>query len=1710
MKKGIKKVARTIALILLLFATGQAWATAPTPTVVWRNNLGESYTVGGVQYAIAYNNGSLGSDGNITTANGYNLGATIDLSAISGLKNVSVLVKYSGLSLAASRQYGIAFAAIKDSSNYEAGAYVKEGSATDLYSWAQPLNANEYTPSAFSPTREVLTDSGYMLFSYSAATGMRAYMGATIAGLTGGESTYSHEDVNVISLSIGGPAQKRAMDSSGMVIEEVALFVDQYLSNTDVADFEFPTVTTASETELTMTQLNTKTAALGANEVLYFTSENPVVTRDVDASAATQTFLKSANWCGTVWLKDWVKENIDFTGLYNSNSTIRLTSVVAWFSSGNKKYDTTIELVDGSGTNPNAFRISDAYSATVYIKKLKGNGTLLAEKRSGGGTPSFYLQIGDVSGFSGAITVNDKCVVLGNTNPSSFSDGTIFVPSGTTVSPQATLTAKNGFTINGTLNVTSSGGAILVTSASEALPAVKGSGTVTYTGVLPNYGTGWWSSDDWTGTVWLKDYTVTDFQPNLYGNLSSTLKLSGVSGSFAETHTCNVPVELSNSGYSYGLNVTGGSPRDAEHPDRIIQFAKLKGDGAFWTAAGSSVGTILFQVLDWSQYTGSLAFPKQIIVLGDSVPTVATENTAGTIYICSGKEATINSSVNWRADGHVVVNGTLKVNSMSRFSSYTSNVQVNAGGVLELTSAGSVSETGTSTWDILTGNGTLKYNGTGYRTMPYYKSGNTVKYPATTLTLENAQAGGGLVIHTSGVTIGSLSGSEHLRSDWSGATYASPTHTLIIKQGKDTTWSGIFNESEDRLASVTVDPCGETVGTLTIAGDQIAQNASVSDSDWKKRHTEALIVNGSVNLTGKWVGNTTVNGQFGGIGTISGDLSFASDSTFKVWATDADGLIATGALTLPESGKVTVDVSPLTIGAAESTTLLTVSSGVNLNKLELSGAESHMLAASGSTTLNLVPIAATITRGDGSPVENFASANAALERLSALKVAGSDLDAYATIIIGSTTYTAEQLAAYDIVYNSSDGRYVIAEAKIDTTLYPTIEAAIADADESDTVELVRNISRNEVAVNTDIAFSEGDYNFTGTFTGNGTLIMTAMPNAISTASLWAEGWKGTLWLKNVTLPVKTTGANTGKPDVNIARFGNANSTLRLTGCSGGFNTDYTYNESNHKFLGTVDLMDDGDTKAFTVTSAWPAYGKTVFAKLTGTGTFTGNGTGHCYQFCDASKFEGTINLPNSGKLRVVIGSNSVDANTGVPDRQIIIQSGATATIKSGKTWAAPGACWVSGRLNIESLGVLSATIKGGGEVSYGAIPASVPTFENWTGMVELPVFGAAGIKLADYGTSSSKIKINGITDGYLHLSDQDVLSEVVLDGHVNITQTYQYDYRYAHISGTGSFSVATGTGDVHDPSSLTITKLNVTAGSVGMAVTNNTGTTLTITELALPEGVSVAAGTKLLTIGGSGSITVGSVTVGGESRTYPLEYRANDGVYVYAATRTSGETVTTYYASAQAAFNAIADLADVVTVYVEGESITMSTMWNGMSAKIATANGVTVAVQGPSGEYAVTPSAGDGYTVYSLGVAETTYVWIGASDNRWNRPSNWQVGTSDGYTASRSPGSTDTVVLGDGANILLSSVVSVSGISVGGDVALSGAGAVTITSSTPILLGADDTITVTNMTLLPRPTTNVARSRVIAKESSVVVLDKEVLKTVYSVELIPGTIFSVY
>ena len=640
-----------------------------------------------------------------------------------------------------------------------------------------------------------------------------------------------------------------------------------------------------------------------------FTGSGTVVYNN-SLPAVGKGWTDSNNWIGVVWLKKYALAGLIPGNFANARSTLRLSDCTGYFNNGDNTQtcDGTLDLQND--TTSYAFSVSNGFStnAKTIFAKLTGSGTLGVQSAD---IAQRYI-FKDASEFTGAINLANRTlrVIIGDGESLSPAQGSITVVAGATATVASGKTwnaEKNGFVVNGTLNVN---GSITAASASNA---ISGSGTVVFTGRAPTVsGDAWWKNAAWTGTVQVKDVTnmVGDNRTgvwlkfNDYGNSGSVVELNNVTGWFEPAYNCTVPLKITGT-----LTINNGN----SGKNNAFKVGTLLGSG---TIDGSgSAPFMVFQILnDWSGFTGAVQLStSKVVAFGSEIPsTVADDNNdAGTIYIAEGAEVEIKSSSLWWAAGvGFVVDGTLKAASRDKWGGGTA-MTLGDTGVLELTSTDNVNDSSygnyptSADFSNVTGTGTIKYSSTaGWRAFP----DQDAKMPASTVGIQVELADSLIISQNNGETvIGSLSGSKNIRSDF--GTNGANGRILTVTQSKDTEWQGKF--VSNRLTQFNVvAPTQGTAGTLMLSGT----------------HTETIPmqVNGAVNLTGTWVGATTVSGTFGGTGTLTGALTINGGATLK--ANNTSALTVSGAVTL-SSGTVTVDVSGVSANRVKIFTANSVTDG---------------------------------------------------------------------------------------------------------------------------------------------------------------------------------------------------------------------------------------------------------------------------------------------------------------------------------------------------------------------------------------------------------------------------------------------------------------------------------------------------------------------------------------------------------------------------------------------------------------------------------------------------------------------------------------------------------------------------------------------------------------------------------------------------------------
>ena len=232
---------RLAALILAALAVGTAWA-APTATVVWESDFGTAKTVDGSTFEIVPNSASLDGNGNLaigaSTGNSYT-SPTLAIPAAFQSDKITVLIKYSGL--AAYSSANAALSSVKAEYNGDSIVYGLRSNGSGSLNLIG-YNENNANVASLGSTVSLGTGAGYYLVSTDTGVGVYGYTGTHVKGLSGSSTALKmNYNYKVTSVSLGGShGVNKAYAWAGVTIEKVAIFIGNAYSNTDLADFVWP------------------------------------------------------------------------------------------------------------------------------------------------------------------------------------------------------------------------------------------------------------------------------------------------------------------------------------------------------------------------------------------------------------------------------------------------------------------------------------------------------------------------------------------------------------------------------------------------------------------------------------------------------------------------------------------------------------------------------------------------------------------------------------------------------------------------------------------------------------------------------------------------------------------------------------------------------------------------------------------------------------------------------------------------------------------------------------------------------------------------------------------------------------------------------------------------------------------------------------------------------------------------------------------------------------------------------------------------------------------------------------------------------------------------------------------------------------------------------------------------------------------------------
>ena len=701
-------------------------------------------------------------------------------------------------------------------------------------------------------------------------------------------------------------------------------------------------------------------------------------------------------------------------------------------------------------------------------------------------------------------------------------------------------------------------------------------------------------------------------------------------------------------------------------------------------------------------------------------------------------------------------------------------------------------------------------------------------------------------------------------------------------------------------------------------------------------------------------------------------------------------------------------------------------------------------------------------------------------------------------------------------WSYEDGVFTFNEAYNVTTAteYAKLSDAVAAASAGDTIKIMR--ANSEDAVDTtgkDFIFDENGYAFNGTWTGSGRIVLSAAPSTTtwSSASFVADGWTGTVALNWANI----VSANDLAGEVN--KYGIAASTVEVgpSGSASGYlNSALT---PKFKVNGEVEVKN----------------GSSNDANQRDMGTVSGSGklkfTTHNGGYGETTNYKITSLDDWDGKLTVTSTNvKIVNINSGSGGVEFTVTPQATPTFAS--TWRGAfvmnwtvsqtsSTAWV-----LDNYGVSGSTVVVAKPIEHGYFKdKSSDTAPSIAPAVYLKANVTVDNGFYNVTTTFSQLGADaGIVFTTRSSGDGTPYAVTLLkdfDGSFNLLYgsrlTIDTIERSA-LPDAGDLVVsATAQTGTSTPASFNVASTKIRVGGIDTVVPLAYSTSVAVDESGLYKAVAQISTAYYATmqeaITAAGDANLANITVLDSSAAMPDGYYIDNGVVAKcpaAIVYDVGDP--DYYNTVQAAVNAAnaktyaGDPYEYVAVYANAAVTTAMTL------KIKPMNEavVTVSVPGITSEYALNDETdGNGVVTYTIDPASTDYTWVtgsGVWDTTAVAPWRYDV-ESTPTQATRAPGSVDSVAFASAADVTVGANVSVSSMTVSSAITLTKSTAdVTVTATTGgiVLTDAGASISVTGVTFSPTPTTNVARSRVktVTEDGA----------TTYSVELIPGTTFTVY
>ena len=437
----------------------------------------------------------------------------------------------------------------------------------------------------------------------------------------------------------------------------------------------------------------------------------------------------------------------------------------------------------------------------------------------------------------------------------------------------------------------------------------------------------------WKGTVVFSGYSAEWLNPGDYGNVSSKVRLNGVSGYLAHSNpTFNPTIELVDDGSTPAFDWNNGAGAST------ATFKGISGDGTFKTS-GSGGAAEKIVINDIGGFTGSFNLASKVVTIGTAKGTDASN---GRLNFNSGYGATIVGGKTWTIGGGVYLAGsqTLAVNGALSDSGPLS--ADGTGTVLSLAPTATVTAASLSF-----ANNTIRLSKTSEASPTFSVTGaaNLTSATIDVALADGMSAGDSIALMSAGsfegVDSATLEGLDGYSLEVSGGTLYATKPAEIESPVAAAVWEDDFSEAAlsgfdgfsivdwqqthgANMSSVTIDRANqgllvdftEAVGYVTVLVKYSNLNASSSNkrvlfattanSDYTRdRCGVRLLTSGAVQ--GLWNDKTNANNDVD-YGTAStdavpsaGTLAFVYDKTSGTDAGGVSAYVAASGESLPDS-----------------------------------------------------------------------------------------------------------------------------------------------------------------------------------------------------------------------------------------------------------------------------------------------------------------------------------------------------------------------------------------------------------------------------------------------------------------------------------------------------------------------------------------------------------------------------------------------------------------------------------------------------------------------------------------------------------------------------------------------------------------------------------------------------------------------------------------